>query len=87
MEKFDVLAGEIDQLRSQVDYLNGQQSMDDLLDLVELEELAAKFGSPEKLLRKRLKDSSADIFKIGRKWVIRKIKLLHVYEALEGSRL
>ena len=85
MEKFDVLAEDIDQLRLRFEQLHLQQSMDDLLEVVELSDLAEKYGSPEKLLRKRLKDSGAEIFKVGRKWVIRKVKLLEIYEAFERT--
>ena len=85
MEKFEVLAGDIDQLRLQIERLNGQKSVDDLLSVIEIDELAQQYGSSEKIIRKRLRDSGGNIFKMGRKWVIRKIKLLEVYEAFERS--
>lgn len=85
LEKFDVLAGDIDHLRLQIERVSGQQSVDDLLEVIEIADLAEKYGSPEKLLRKRLRDSGGEIFKIGKKWVIRKVKLLQVYEAFERA--
>lgn len=83
MEKFDILAADIDQLRLQVEQINGQKSVDDLLELIELADLAQQFGSTEKELRKRLRNVGGEIFKLGKIWVIRKIKLLQVYEAFE----
>ena len=85
LEKFDVLAGDIDLLRQRVDTLHSEQSMDDLLDLLEIEQLAGKFGVSSLTIRKKLADAGGHVMKIGKKYVIRKISYLQVLENLETA--
>jgi len=84
LEKFDVLAGEIDALRQRIDNLQGVKTMDDLLAVVQIEELAKEFGVSLSTMRDKLKAAGGQVVKIGKKWVIRKVSYLEVLENLEG---
>jgi len=84
LEKFDVLATDIDLLRQRVENIHAEQSMDDLLELIEVEQLAAEFGVTFFTMRKKLISAGGQVVKIGKKWVIRKISYLQVLENLEG---
>jgi len=87
LEKFAVLAGDIDLLRQRVENLHSEQSIDDLLDLIEIEELAKRFGNTTDLMRKKLTRAGGRVFKLGRKYVIRKVCFLEVLEKMEQSVL
>jgi len=83
LEKFDVLAGDIDFLRQRVDTIHTEQSMDDLLEMLEIEKLAKEFGITLFTMRNKLKAAGGQVMKIGKKWVIRKVSYLEVLENLE----
>lgn len=83
LEKFIVLARELDSLRYRFDQYSKDQSIDDLLEVVEIESLALRFGVSSITMQRRLREVGGKVFKIGKKHVIRKIALLEVYEALE----
>ena len=86
LEKFIVLAGDLDQLRSRVEQITQtEQSIDDLCDTLEVEELGKRYGVTFETMRKRLKQAGGQVFKIGKKHVIRKIRFLEVLEALESQ--
>ena len=87
LEKFSVLACDIDLLRQKLDNLNIQQPLDDLLDVVEISELAKRYGASEDLMRKRLRLAGGKVFKLGKQYVIRKVVLLEVLQKLEDGNL
>jgi len=83
LEKFDILAADIDLLRQRIEGLQSGQSMDSLLEVVEVEELASRFGVSLDAMRKRLSLAGGQVFKMGRQFVIRKVSLLQAMENLE----
>ena len=83
LEKFDVLAVDIDLLRQRIEGLQSGQSMDSLLEVVEVEKLASRFGVSADAMRKRLTSVGGHVFKMGRQFVIRKVSLLQALENLE----
>lgn len=87
LDKFAVLAGDIDLLRQRVENLHAEQSIDDLLDVIEIEMLAKRFGNTSELMRKKLSKAGGKVFKLGRKHVIRKVTFLEVLEKLEQCSL
>ena len=82
-----MLACDIDLLRQKLDNLNIQQPLDDLLDVVEISELAKRYGASEELMRKRLRLAGGKVFKLGKQYVIRKVVLLEVLQKLEDGNL
>ena len=84
LEKFSVLAGDIDQVRQRLESIQTQQSVDDLLETLEVADLGQKFGVSMDTMKKRLILAGGAVFKIGRKYVIRKIRFLEVLEHLES---
>ena len=87
LDKISVLAGDIDQLRQRIEGLTGNQSIDELLDVLELGELGERFGVSVECIRKKLVLAGGKVFKLGKKQVIRKVTLLDVMERLEGEGL
>jgi len=87
LEKFDVLAADIDLLRQRIDALKSEQSVDLLLEVVEVETLAKRFGVSLDAMRKRLALGGGQVFKMGRQFVIRKVSLLQALENLEQGGL
>lgn len=83
MDRFQILAGDIDQLRNRVDQLSGDQSVDDLLEVLEVESLGEQFGVSLEAMKRRLNRAGGRVFKMGKKYVIRKVKFLEVMESLE----
>lgn len=83
LEKFEVLATDIDLLRQRIEALQSDCSIDTLLDVVEVEAIAARFGVSPDSMRKRLKMAGGQVFKLGRKFVLRKVSLLQALENLE----
>jgi hypothetical protein len=83
LEKFDVLAVDIDLLRQRIDTLKSEQSVDLLLEVVEVETLARRFGVSVDAMRKRLTLGGGQVFKMGRQFVIRKVSLLQALENFE----
>ena len=83
MDRFQILAGDIDQLRGRMEQLAGEQSIDDLLEVVEIQALAEKFDVSLASMKRRLCRVGGKVFKMGKKYVIRKIQLLEVMESLE----
>ena len=87
LDKFAVLANDIDLLRYRLDNVNCEQSIDDLLEVIEVESLAERFQNTPDLMRKKLSQAGGKVFKLGRKHVIRKVCFLEVLENLEHSCL
>lgn len=86
LEKFVVLAGDLDQLRSRVEQITQtEQSIDDLCETLEVDEIGKRYGVSSNTMRKRLKQAGGQVFKIGKKHVIRKVRFLEVLEALESE--
>ncbi len=85
LEKFAVLAGDIDQIRLRLESINAQQSVDDLLDTLDIAELGEKFGVSMDTMKKRLILAGGTVFKMGKRHVIRKVRLLEVLETLESQ--
>ncbi len=83
LEKFDVLAVDIDLLRQRIEGLQSGQSMDSLLEVVEVEKLASRFGVSSDVMCKRLTSAGGQVFKMGRQFVIRKVSLLQAMENME----
>jgi hypothetical protein len=83
LEKFLVLAGDIDLLRNQIENLTTDQSIDELLEVIEVQELAGRFGISITLMRKKLSNAGGRPFKLGKTWAIRKVGLLEVIQHLE----
>ena len=67
------------------DGLAGGQSIDDLLAVLEVAGLGERFGMSQDSMRKRLRMAGGKVFKLGKKYVIRKVALLEVMEKLEHS--
>ena len=83
MDKIAVMAGDIDQLRQRVEGITANQSIDDLLDVLEVGELGQRFGVSLDCMRKRLTQAGGKVFRMGKKYVIRKVTFLEVMENLE----
>ena len=85
LEKFGVLAGEIDQIRQLINNFQSEQCVDDLLETLEMAELGEKFGVTQETMRKKLIEAGGGVFKLGKKYVIRKVRFLSVLEFLETN--
>ncbi|BCX48578.1 hypothetical protein HAHE_24860 [Haloferula helveola] len=85
MDKLAVLVGDVDQLRTRIEGIAAQQSIDDMLEVLEIEALACRFGVSQDTLRRRLREAGGKVFKLGRKHVIRKVAFLEVIETLESD--
>jgi len=83
LEKFEILADDIDRLRNGLAESENQRTVDELLETVDLEKLANQYEISITSLRRKLLAAGAEVFKIGKRSVIRKIKLLAVFEKLE----
>ncbi|MCH1508513.1 MAG: hypothetical protein L7T84_04855 [Akkermansiaceae bacterium] len=83
LEKFVVLAGDIDRLRNQVENISLDQTIDELLEIIEVQDLAKRFGVSVLLMKKKLRAAGGSPFKLGKKWVIRKVGFLEVLQHLE----
>lgn len=84
LERFNLLAAEIDRLRERLDIVNTDRSIDDSLELIELDDLRIKFQSSIPSIRAKLSSAGGCVFKLGKKYVIRKISYLRALEHLEG---
>ncbi|MGJ8677082.1 MAG: hypothetical protein ACSHX0_06170 [Akkermansiaceae bacterium] len=85
IERFIVLARELDRIRELISQLDEGRSVDDLLEVLDLELLSTQFGVSAQLMRKKLKLAGGKTFKIGKKHVIRKVVFLEVLQNLEES--
>ena len=85
LEKISVLAGDLDQLRQRVEGISGNQSLDDMLEVIDVVELGQQFGVSAECMRKKLRLAGGKVFKMGKKYVIRKVAFLEVLETLEGE--
>ncbi len=85
LERFDVLAGEVDALGDRLRMLSREQSVDELLEVIDVAELGQRYGVSRETMRKKLTEAGGTVFKLGKKQVIRKIKLLEIIEALESA--
>lgn len=85
LEKFVVLARDIDQIRQRLEQVTTDQNVDDLLEVIEISELANRYSTTEETVKKRISNAGGKIFKIGKKWVIRKMNFLEVLEKLESE--
>lgn len=85
LEKFGILAGDIDLLRNQVETMTSDQSIDELLEILEIQDLAKRFGVSIPLMRRKLALAGGRPFKLGKKWAIRKVGFLEVLQHLESG--
>ena len=83
LDKIAVMAGDIDQIRHRVEGITATQSIDDLLDVLDVVELGKRFGVSPECMRKKLSLSGGKVFRMGKKFVIRKVAFLEVMENLE----
>lgn len=84
LEKIAMLASDLDHLRSQFErQITQEQSLDDLVDLISLDELSGQFGVSLATMKTKLQEVGGKVFKLGKKHVIRKINFLEVLEQLE----
>ena len=84
MDRFNILAGDIDTLRSKVEQVTTEQPIDELLEVIEVSDLATQFAVTPETMKRKLRNAGGKIFKIGKKYVIRKVKFLLVIEHLES---
>ncbi|MFK7911103.1 MAG: hypothetical protein AB8F34_10975 [Akkermansiaceae bacterium] len=63
--------------------LTNDQSIDELLDVLHLDELSEQFSISQEQMRKKLRLAGGKVFKLGKKYVIRKVNFLCVLETLE----
>jgi hypothetical protein len=87
LDKFAVLANDIDLLRLRLDTVNREQSIDSLLEVIESDSLAQRFRNTPDLMRRKLLQAGGKVFKLGRKHVIRKVCFLEVLESLEHASM
>jgi hypothetical protein len=86
LEKIAVLASDLDILRSQMEQqIIQEKSLDDLVDLVWLDELSGQFGVSLGTMKTKLQAVGGKVFKLGKKYVIRKVNFLEVLEHLEQA--
>lgn len=85
LEKFGVLAGDIDQIRIRLEAVQANQSVDDLLETLDVAELGERFGVSLETMKKRLVQAGGAVIKVGKKHVIRKVRFLEVLESLESQ--
>lgn len=71
-------------LKQHVATLGRETAIDDQLEYVYLEDLAAQFDASMDNIKKKLTASGGKPFKLGKKYVIRKVQLLSVMEHLEN---
>ncbi len=83
LEKFTLLASEVDAIRDRLAMMTREQSVDQLLELVEVETFARDFDVFSRDDEKRLVRARGKVFKLGKKQIIRKVNLLEVMESLE----
>lgn len=87
LDKLAVLAGDIDQLRQRLDGLAVHRSLDDVLEVLHVATLAEHFEVSPETMRLRLLKAGGKVFRMGRKYVIRKVAFLEVIENLESEAL
>jgi len=85
LEKFCVIAEDVDRLREHLKMVDGSQSLDELVEVVNVAELADRYEIKPQMMRAKLKNAGGKVFKIGKKWVIRKVQLLTVLELMEDA--
>jgi hypothetical protein len=83
LEKISILLNEVERLGTRMDNLTNEQSIDELLDVLHLDELSEQFSISQEQMRKKLKLAGGKVFKLGKKYVIRKVNFLCVLETLE----
>ena len=84
IERIALLADEIDYLKSQVEVGLREQDVDSMIEVLELDELAQKYETTAISMKKKILQANGKVFKLGKKWVIRKISFLSVVEFLEN---
>lgn len=83
LEKISVLLNEVERLGTRMENLTNDQSIDELLDVLHLDELSEQFSISQEQMRKKLRLAGGKVFKLGKKYVIRKVNFLCVLETLE----
>lgn len=84
LEKIAMLVSDLDQLRMQVEHqITQEKPLDELVDLVFLDELGSQVGVSLDTIKKKLKAVDGKVFKLGKRYVIRKVCLLEVLEKME----
>lgn len=87
MDKIAVMAGDIDQMRQRIESITVKQSIDDLLDVLDVADLGRQFGVSAACMRKKLSSAGGKVFRMGKKFVIRKVAFLEVMESLESENV
>ena len=87
--KFTVLAAAIDQMLEQMLSVSVSKSMDDEIAVLCVEELASTNRVKSKTMRGNLCKVLGDdaVFRLGKRWVIRKRKFLEYLSALENRSI
>lgn len=87
LEKIATLVKDLDELRSQVtQQISQEQPLDDLVDVVCLDVLSEQFYISVVSLKKKLELAGGKVFKLGKKYVIRKVCFLEVLKKLEQAK-
>ena len=83
-DKFTVLAVAVDQA---LEARTREASMDEQIETLDVQDLAGNYGTTFETLRKQISDSvgAGAVFKLGKKWVIRKQTFLQFLQARERS--
>ena len=83
-DKFTVLAVAVDQA---LEARNREVSLDEQIETLDVQELAGNYGTSLETLRKQISDAVGPgaVFKLGKKWVIRKQTFLQFLQARERS--
>lgn len=56
-----------------------------MLEVLDVVELGQQFGVSAECMRKKLRQAGGKVFKMGKKYVIRKVAFLEVLETLESE--
>jgi len=83
-DKFTVLAVAVDQA---LEARNREVSLDEQIETLDVQQLAENYGTSLETLRKQISDfvGAGAVFKLGKKWVIRKQTFLQFLQARERS--
>lgn len=85
MDKFIVLARAIDKVAEQMRMVSA--SIDDAVETLFVEDLASRFGVTTETMRKQIcaRMGATVVFRVGKRWVIRKQKYLDYLIELENQ--
>ena len=85
-DKFVVLASAVDHVIEAQSCLQEKNTIDDQIETLDMHELARQYNVSFDTLRKQINGVLGDsaVFKVGRKWVIRKRRFLDFLQARES---